>query len=143
MQVVALQDHPDGSPALAGPLRRRQPGDVFSFDHHRAAARLQETGQDVDERALSAARRPHQACPGPGGEGDLRPAKRHRLDLGFAVDVVETVGLDRREIHLTSETTSEWPPPCRTACTNPMPGAYHLRSFLLGSSGFLSNVITD
>jgi len=95
MKVVALHHQSDAAAALPRPVRRRQASQVPAIDHHRAAAWLQEAGEDMDKGALAASRGPHQGRPGCGLEHQLGAAKRHGLDLRLAVDLVQAACLDR------------------------------------------------
>ena len=69
---------------------RAEGGETFAEFLH-----IIRTGEDVDQRALTASRRPHQAGPGAALEGQVGASQRNRLHLRLAVDVVEAPCLDR------------------------------------------------
>src|SRR5205085_5935201 len=95
MHVVALKNDTDLAPAAPGSGAGRESRDVVSIDDDRPGARLEQTGEDVHERGLPAARRPHDTRPGPSFERDVGAAQRHRLERSLAVDVVQAATLDR------------------------------------------------
>src|SRR5262249_54651774 len=88
-------DHADAPAPAPGTFARVQPGDVLAVDRYRAGGRREQSGEDVQQRALAAAGRAHQARPGPRRETEVRTAQRDRLYLAFPVDVVQPACLDR------------------------------------------------
>src|SRR6476659_9590537 len=128
--------------APARPSGRRQACEVLAVDDDGSAGGLDEPGQHVDQRALAASRRPHDARPDAGFHGHCRASQRDRLNVGLAVDVVEATRFHRRAgllVHfgarmLTSHTSSRWSPYHQKKKTNLTHVAQYLSKSLLRSN---------
>jgi hypothetical protein len=99
MQVAALEHHADPASPPPSPLCGGQAGEILAIDHHGPAAWLEQAGEDVQQGALAAARRAHQAGPRGRAQDEVGAAKGHGLHLALAVDVIEAGGLERH-VHL-------------------------------------------
>src|SRR5690606_21725718 len=96
-QVEALEDEAERAPPEVGPAALVVARDVGAVEDEPPAAGLVEQAEDVEQRGLAAAARPHDGdeLAGPGLERDV--VERGRLHLVGGIDLTEAFGLDERD----------------------------------------------
>jgi len=86
-QVEALEDEAEAVAAEPAERHRAEPPQVLAVDLHAARRRAVEPADQVEERALSRARRPGHGGELPGRDHEVDATQRRHGDLAVAVDL--------------------------------------------------------
>ena len=96
-QVEVLEDEADPAAPQPRPLRLREPRDVPAVHPVAAGGRAVQEPQQVDQRRLARARRPHQRDHLPAHDRERDPPEHGHLDRAPHVDLVDIA--QRDEVH--------------------------------------------